>query len=124
MFGFSDSDFRRGALGALTGFGISLISSPVLKYVIPIVAAGIITIAIGKFDHRLRNQYGVLGSGVFAGLLYLLQPVQDTAEKFIKGGVSLFSSFLLTVFGYFASHALVDFQNKSGDGTNDDDFSL
>ena len=124
MFSFSDSDFRRGALGALTGFGVSLISSPVLKYVIPIVATGIIAIAIGKFDHRLKNQYGVLGSGVFAGILYFLQPVQDTAENLIEGGVSLFSSFLLTVFGYFASHALVDLRNENGDETNEDDFSL
>lgn len=124
MFSFSDPNLRRGALGALTGFSISLISSPVLKYVVPIVATGIIAIAIGKFDHRLKNQYGILGSGVFAGLLYLLQPVQDVAENFIKGGVSLFASFLLTVFGYFASHALVDLRNKSGDETNDDDFAL
>jgi hypothetical protein len=92
--------------------------------VIPIVAAGIIAIAIGKFDHRLKNKYGVLGSGVFAGLLYLLQPVQDTAENLIKGGVSLFSSFLLTVFGYFASHALVDLRNESSEENNDGDFSL
>jgi hypothetical protein len=124
VFRFYDSDHRRGALGALTGFGVSLISSPFLKYVIPIVAAGIIAIAIGKFDHRLKNEYGVLGSGVFAGLLYLLQPVQDTAENLIKGGVSLFSSFLLTVFGYFASHALVDLRNESSEENNDGDFSL
>ncbi len=124
MFSFSDPDFRRGALGALTGFVVSLISSPILKYVIPIVAAVIIAVAIGKFDHQLKNEYGILGSGIFAGLLYLLQPVQDTAESLIKGGVSLFSSFLLTVFGYFASHALIDLRKERNGKDEDDDFSL
>ena len=124
MFRLSDPDLRRGALGALTGFAVSLISSPVLKYALPIVAAGIIAIVIGNFDRRLKNQYGILGSGVFAGLLYFLQPVQDAAENLVKGGVSLFASFLLTVFGYFASQALVNLRSEHGDDANDDDFSL
>jgi hypothetical protein len=122
MIDFSDSQMRYSLLGAIIGFGASFTSGPILRILIPLIAVASVGLALNRMGDHLKGRFGLIGSAIAAAAAYLLEPVKALAEGALKGVMSLFASFLLTVFGYFAAQYYFDYRSGDDEEVADGDF--
>ena len=106
---FSDSDQRNGILGAAAGFGLSFVGAPILRFLIPLIAVIVLALLFGRLDDHFKARFGIIGSALAAGVAFLLEPIKEFAQGVLKGFLSLFVCFLMTVLGYFASQVIFQF---------------
>ena len=106
---FSDSDQRNGILGAAAGFALSFLAAPILRIVIPLVAIIVLALLFGRLDDHFKARFGIIGSALAAGVAFLLQPLREFAEGALKGILSLFVCFLMTVLGYLAGQVVFQY---------------
>lgn len=115
MMDFSDSQLRHSLLGAFIGLAASFTSGPILRILIPIIAVASVGLALNRMGDHLKGRFGLIGSAIAAAATFLLEPVKALTEGALKGIMSLFASFLLTVFGYFAAQYYFTYRNGDDD---------
>jgi hypothetical protein len=106
---FSDTDQRNGVLGAAAGFALSFVAAPILRFIIPLVAIIVLALLFGRMDDHFKARFGIIGSALAAGVAFLLQPLRELAEGALKGLLSLFVCFLMTVLGYLAGQVVFQY---------------
>ena len=112
---FSDSDQRNGILGAAAGFALSFVAAPILRIVIPLVAIIVLALLFGRLDDHFKARFGMIGSALAAGVAFLLQPMRELAAGALKGLLSLFVCFLMTVLGYLAGQIVFQYSEVEED---------
>jgi hypothetical protein len=109
-----------GVCGGAFGCAMGYFFESFIHILAPIAAAALIALTFNHFDSRIKARFGSAGAAGLTALAFVLDPIQNLARGAVRGVLSLFAIFLLSLLGYRFAIEIHSRRTASADDADDD----
>ena len=109
-----------GVVGGSIGCACGYLFDSFIHILAPIAAAALIALTFNHFDSRVKARFGTAGAAGLTAVAFILDPIQDLAKGIIRGILSLFAMFLLSLLGYRLATEITSARTSTADDAEDD----